>query len=67
MEVCRKIRRGTRGEVTAVRGGGIPMPVGVGREKVEERIDLKGEQVRQKEKLAFSERKELGFRVLIAR
>lgn len=67
MEVCRKIRRGTWGEVTAVKRGGIPTPVGIGKEKVEERIDLKGEQVSQKEKLTFSERKELGVRVLIAR
>lgn len=46
--------------MTAVKRGGIPTPVGVGKEKVEERIDLKGEQVSQKEKLTFSERKELG-------
>lgn len=36
--------------------------MGVGKEKTEERFDLKGEQVRPKEKLTFHERRELDFR-----
>ena len=48
--------------MTAAKGAGVPTPAGVGKEKAEQRVDLKGEQVRQKEKLSFSERKELGFR-----